>query len=535
MIELYLNGVKCPVRTGQEVAGSYQISAFADISTSSGNRSTRFDISATTEVLTALGNPHILVNASTIPKSKIEARLYVDGLDMKIEYAKILRATDERVEVYLFGGSSDFFSLLKGQNLNDLDLSDLDHTFDDTTIQAALQATSGYIYPIIDYGNMTSASNRIRLDQGQIFPAVFCSTILDEIVTQFGYTLSGDLHEDADFLTLILPFIYEKPQLPPSYFNGSGFLATNITDQAIGAGVTDYVDLPLEISDPSSVYTNDGVKYCFIAPADGYYRFRLKVVTGYSLYWNEQLLRVRLDPVSGGADSTLREYGAADIEGSGITGEYGFFQTDTDFFNLTAGDKVYLEWENPTAASVSILSGYDASGNPRSYFQLLAAEEIELGYGDKWFVAANLPRIACTDFIRFLAYEFACLITADGTSKTLSFTAFSTILDRVDEGTYKDWSEKLDLSDPPEVGYDLKGFAQRNLLRWSKDDTVGDIRGADYDFIIEDESLDGEKTLYTAPFAASGRQVRLSQAISVTEIRVYEEDLSDSEDAEGTR
>jgi hypothetical protein len=66
----------------------------------------------------------------------------------------------------------------------------------------------------------------------------------------------------------------------------------------------------------------------------------------------------------------------------------------------------------------------------------------------------------------------------------------------------KDWSNKLDFTDVPQITYTLD-YSQRNILMYADDDDVIKPSGTDYTILIDDENLEYEQTLVELPFSAT--------------------------------
>lgn len=521
-VTLRINGTVVPVPPTLKLAGSYGITLSPDLVTIGAVRTISIQLPASPWLLNLLGNPEQPSTTTVAAFDGIPAQLEEDGIDMRIEFAAVLYASTERVELRLYGGSSDFYADIKALKLPDLNLSDLDHTYDATEIQARLQSTSGVLYPIIQYGNTSYGANAIRMDNDNIRPAVYLADIVEAIAADQGYTLAGDVIESAYYLKLVLPFTYAKARVPGSYFDGVGFLVGKGTDQVVAGGATANVVLDTEVSDPQNVWQYDGTKYCLVAPVAGYYKVFYRAVADYSLYWETQTIRLRKDPVTG-TDTVLEEYTSSNF-GSGITGEYGHEHTSALYY-LEAGDKLYLQWYNQSAAPVTLLSGTSPTDlQYRCRIQLYGVDDVTVEYGDRWYVAANLPDMAQTDLLRWICWRFGCFAIANPITKTLTLKSYANVLARIDSGDVADWSAKLDLVTAPVVTLDRGKLAQRNTLTWTEDNTVPEVRGADYELVVDSKVLPAVTELYKAPFAASRYGTILLQRLVVPEILTHELD-----------
>jgi len=119
--------------------------------------------------------------------------IIIDG--QRIEY--------EAVVVGELGG---FVAALGNAKLSDLDFSDYDHVFNESNITASwdnYNAGAGYYYPLIDYGNYSTAKKNWKV--GTFRPALFVKEILEKIATDSGYTFDFPLLSTERFKRLIIP------------------------------------------------------------------------------------------------------------------------------------------------------------------------------------------------------------------------------------------------------------------------------------------------------------------------------------------
>jgi hypothetical protein len=102
-------------------------------------------------------------------------------------------------EVSIKDTSSDFFSIINGRELTDLDFTDLDHVVSAANIIATFTNTDGYKYGLGN--NPTNAYN-----VNQMMPCLFVKTIFDRIFQVSGYTYSFDESASVGFDKLLLPY-----------------------------------------------------------------------------------------------------------------------------------------------------------------------------------------------------------------------------------------------------------------------------------------------------------------------------------------
>jgi hypothetical protein len=132
-------------------------------------------------------------------------------------------------ETAVFGELGGLVSALGDKKLEDLNFASLNHTFTMSNIQASWAATTGYYYPLIDYG--------YTLD-GKIFPvqtfrpAIYAKEYVDKIFSDAGYTYDSTFFNTNFFKRLIVPFNGLFPTIDVSLVlsinRGANLAATNI-------------------------------------------------------------------------------------------------------------------------------------------------------------------------------------------------------------------------------------------------------------------------------------------------------------------
>jgi hypothetical protein len=116
---------------------------------------------------------------------------YTNAYEEEVNYTVLIK--DSRAE---------FFSAITNANLDDLDFSDLDHTFSSTDIAATFSntVTDGYKYvmPVCTGTNVYQAN--------EFKPAIYAKTYFDRIFAVAGFTYNWAGLTDAHFDKLLIPY-----------------------------------------------------------------------------------------------------------------------------------------------------------------------------------------------------------------------------------------------------------------------------------------------------------------------------------------
>jgi len=117
-------------------------------------------------------------------------------------------------------------------------------------------------------------------------------------------------------------------------------------------------------------------------------------------------------------------------------------------------------------------------------------------------VAANLPDMKQTDFVKYLVNAFSLLIITDTFTNTVSFEFF----DDLQTNTAEDWSNKVDQTEIGEIKYNEAGYLKNNIFKYKNNISDEALEGfPDYgqSIIVNPNVRNGDKVLYQSPFSAS--------------------------------
>jgi hypothetical protein len=123
-------------------------------------------------------------------------------------------------ECVVFGELGGFINELGNKKLENLDFSAYDHDWTLANIQASWDTVngSGYYYPLIDYGKVSS-TNKHDWDIRAYRPAFYVREYLDKIITNSGYTYEAPFFNSAVFRRLIVPHNQKQLVKTTSNFN----------------------------------------------------------------------------------------------------------------------------------------------------------------------------------------------------------------------------------------------------------------------------------------------------------------------------
>lgn len=129
----------------------------------------------------------------------------------------------------------------------------------------------------------------------------------------------------------------------------------------------------------------------------------------------------------------------------------------------------------------------------------------DISLGEAFSIISNLPDITQIDYIKAICAMFGMFAMSDPNNPDVLKLVSADILN---ENKVKalDWSDKLidgNDGEPQTTMFKFGDYARNNILKYKEDTTV-EIN-ADSSFIINDETLSKEKTIFTLPFAATDK------------------------------
>ena len=135
--------------------------------------------------------------------------IYVDKIQLFKGVIRLLEIVIDNgsieYECAVFGELGGFISALGIKKLEDLDFSDYDHSWTTTNIENSWQTIngSGYYYPLIDYGQVST--NKSSYQVSALRPALYVREYVDKLITDSGYTYESSFFDTAVFRRLIIP------------------------------------------------------------------------------------------------------------------------------------------------------------------------------------------------------------------------------------------------------------------------------------------------------------------------------------------
>jgi len=164
-----------------------------------------FDLGTSTEYNADLPN----VNANFTPAQAAKCEVFIDKIQIFKGVIRILEIVMNKgiieYQCAVFGELGGFITELGNRRLEDLDFSEYNHTWNVTSITNSWNTIngSGYYYPLIDYGNVSS--NKDDFSVSAFRPALYAKEYIEKIFEGTSYSLNCDFFNTDFFKKLIVP------------------------------------------------------------------------------------------------------------------------------------------------------------------------------------------------------------------------------------------------------------------------------------------------------------------------------------------
>jgi hypothetical protein len=164
-----------------------------------------FDLGTSTEYNADLPN----VNANFTPAQAAKCEVYIDKIQIFKGVIRILEIVMNKgiteYQCAVFGELGGFITELGNRRLEDLDFSEYNHTWNATSITNSWDTIngSGYYYPLIDYGNVST--NKDDFSVYTFRPGLYVKEYIEKIFEGTSYSLNCDFFNSDFFKKLIIP------------------------------------------------------------------------------------------------------------------------------------------------------------------------------------------------------------------------------------------------------------------------------------------------------------------------------------------
>ena len=436
-----------------------------------------FDLGNANDTDDNLPNVNYNFNAS----KQANCKIFIDKIQIFKGTLRILEIVidDKTIEYQcsVFGELGGFITALGNKRLSDLDFSAYNHVYDVTNIKASWDsvAGSGYFYPLIDYGNVST--DKVNFQVKSFRPALYVAEYLEKIFAGTDYTYTLDLlsGDQELFNRLIIPHNQKSLTKTTSNFP----VATRTTDFEItGTSLYRFTTVTgsgLVATSSNSVFTYTGAT-----------SITLKMIYSFSGDSTSGVFYILKNGVS--------VYESSFADGVGEAGEFEILIVTNDAISFRFTNTAPNRDDPPVTITEGQVSFFSDSFVP-----------VDVAYGDGLIVNDTIPKgIFQRDFFLSITKMFNLYVYEDTwDDKKIMIKPFINFYPET-SATALDWSNKIDRSKPLSIKpmselnaryfhYKFKednDFYNENYKK-KYNESYGDrIFDTEYDFSKETDSLE---------------------------------------------
>ncbi|WP_026465079.1 hypothetical protein [Adhaeribacter aquaticus] len=458
------------------------------------NYSNSIQIPPTQKNRRLLGFADQVNSGSAIPYKVLDARIFKDGVEVVPKgKGELLNGS---FELDIYSGNRNFFDQLGDKSIQDLDLSEFNHTWNFGTIQhnaANSNWQQGYVYDLYDRGK---GVNLNAVDCFSLYPSVFARQVWERIFKEAGFTYTGFEHPMLDKLLLPLTELFEFNE---EYKKARQFRVTNTVDGVYERIAHDTVVVRYNsVKSGYGVDTNGGFQL-----ANSRYVIDQPRIMTFSAG-----VRVGLRTLSGSLEGKLSiRVNDQDIAASAFTNPIGdhevrYLTVSSEPRLMMPGDVVEVKLRVGDNTDLQVQPRwyiyYNATGSETPYFSGTVLGEFPKG--GQVELAQWLPDISQKDFIKSIVQLFGLTFQTELFRDTIKINTFSKVIENIPNAiNISNWVHHPESIRP---SFKFGDFAQGNKISWQEDDTVkkGFNNG---EILIADTTLEAEKVIIELPYAAT--------------------------------
>ena len=452
---LYINNNKIELGFSS-VPRTLQINNFGEVGNIQSNFSGNIKIPKTPKNVLNMEMLGVAGGTSNIPYSEISAKYISNGIEM-VSSGKgvIIDSLPGFYSFVFYDGNINMASLLGSETLADLDFSSYNHKINPTNILGSITNTDGYIYDFTPFIE-DATPWRTNISENLAVVLFYIHTLFEIIFTQKGFTVSGDVLNDAEFLDRVMTMNKGQSQeLKEDRVNVYSNLVSGIVN----------------VTQPSSAYSAVVGSYIVADSIE------------HEVYFDGII-----DSFSGISSAQLVVYNELAIVDT-INVSDGVSITGTSNFTPIFGANITILFECVLAAD-----GGDFSGSWDNDYTIkidtVSDEYYQMNFEE---VIGSMKQI---DFVKDVMQRFNMSFKTSMDSLDFEFIDSQRLLNG--DGGVEDWSDK----NPEEkrTRYVSK-YASENVAKYMYDNTDDDF--ADGYFYLQDVNLSKTKTILTSTMKAS--------------------------------
>lgn len=369
----------------------------------------------------------------------------------------------DTISFFCFKDISKLKNLFGDKMINDLNLSDLEHVFDENIFGTWYGfypegVSPDYFYPIIDYGRFQNLTPGTGEDPPDIlftdmYPAMYLRRLILQMCIDSGYTLSTSFFDNEITGNMLIPFTNEE--FVHDKIGGieiNGLQAFGISEQEISSVGSIVINSLNESFDPLNQWDGDEYTAANNQTVLWQQSINVRFPTSSYIFNDPAIFLVQVDRGSGYL--TIEEHS---IERPNQ--RFLFQGTFQNVISLNTGDKLRFVF-NLNESGTFYVKSTGLTIDPSA-----GGKTIE--YGEFVQLAPNLPPMKQVDLFRSCYQMFNWIVSIDDEKGEIFLETFDDFFSQKKE---IDMSGKLVLNPKPKIQYKPLGYAKKYDFQYTHDE-----------------------------------------------------------------
>ncbi len=531
-LELYINNELADL--GEDVIQlTFMINNLASVANPSGSGSKQFKLPLTQRNRIILGYPDDIKFTGNLPYTQYNCKLVIEGIEVMASCIGELKNIDNgNANFVVASGNVEFFDAISGSIYQMADSTSVftdygqslvwdqysiphpetplhpdNCVWDLSHVANSQQKTSGWIWPVVDYGAIDPTDFTKWINVRTQRPGFFLHTAIELIVEAAGFTIdpNSTLIQDPLYQKLIIQFANDSFEHSSDFQNqpdNLGLLAysasnRDVTHSAIsdpyGKGIFSFANIQ---SDPNhqfdgQVFTAKERMSAIIDLVIPKFYFFGRVNKNPS----SVDVKIRIHTPSGDLDSVynfdLTEFTRDNSPGAGSGSNEQGFHTFTKTTISTTADLLQGD-------QISVI--YEFIGGRREQFIMysgaslsIKSDNVNVLFSQNVQCERILPDVGQSDLLKNTLQMFGSICQTDNTKKTILFISIKDIVGKIPIA--RNWTSRC-IDQGKQISYQLEGYSQVNRLLYKFDDSIPLLLMQKY--FADDKILINDKTLNPA-------------------------------------
>jgi hypothetical protein len=536
MLQLFLNDTLVDLTDDSPIALTFQINNLAEVKNQQGNTSNQFKLPLTQRNRQILGYPDEVAFTTNLPYTRYAAKVVQDGMEI-IPYGigELNSVDDSTASITVVSGNVDYFDAIDG-SIYDMGDSNTtwgrakawlpyDHTWSLDNVVYSQYNTSGWIWPVIDYGNLEYDPSRpVQINIKNLRPGFFLKTAIELITQTSGFKATGSLLQDQLFNKLIIQFAnddFEHGTDQQTLRDYNTISVSNGTQFTAGRKLGYAGTFPLNKVNTYPLHNNSYPNNPFDSGTNRYralQRCSVSVSFTFDLYINSREkpskgggIEIRLKTINPktGAHSVVTTITSA-LTDAAVDGHQQYTEERRNQklsceMELLEGQVLFIEYNvnNSSNTTVYIYAGATLSVVSKTKNMLL---------GQMVQCERIFPDISQKDLLKDTLQRFGIVCQTNTESKVVNFASFRDIVNNIPRA--KDWTAKC-LNQGKSIAFKLGSYAQVNFLKHKEDEGILPKTFGQAQINVDDRTLPATADLFESQFAPTFNRPFLNGSIAI--------------------